>query len=59
MKKAIIIESPLDCPYRLEEMGNYGCGNFSTHDYFHARKNPCPCNGEFPDNCPLDSVIPD
>lgn len=57
MKKAIIVESPLDCPWRLEEMGKYGCGNFSTHDYLHARKHPCPCNEEFPDNCPLDSVI--
>ena len=56
IKKAIILESPLDCPWRLEEMGKYGCGDFSTHDYLHARKHPCPCNGEFPDNCPLDKV---
>jgi hypothetical protein len=59
MKKAIIVESPLVCPWRLEEKGKYGCGNYSGCDYVYARQHPCEDEGVFPEDCPLDLVIPD
>ena len=50
----IKIEHPIDCPYRLYEMGTHGCGFYGG--YVSARRNLCQGDLKFPPTCPLERI---